>query len=454
MDLKTDISHLQLYYQDDDQPTNSPPPIDIPPPPIDTPSTSRYGRIRRLPPKYQDMEINSREVGPSLIHMPSFKTQKQRIEEAEIAEAERRRGLPSPTPPHSPTPPVELETFTTEEDEFGRFRIYRQHPTSELSNTPPPDHNDFAESGEICQAHPENLVSGLQMPVTFIAGLSSLVGLFMNATVALLIQWFCSGTGQKSTADVQCLINDVILHEDFKAEDLQGVNLARELKKLDTFELSLEDQGWKKGSVKISVPCPKEKIVESEAVEFEIEGLLYRDLTSIIKNACQDKATSDSFHTTPFKEMWQSSENTPPVRLYGEAYTSDEMISAYEEVQNIPPHPDYPNAENVILELAPYSDTTMLAQFGNAFLWPVYIYFANLSKYIRCQPSSHAAHHTAYFPSVCSISVLSSVNHLIINMQHSFLTHSVIGIGMHLGSFHQRQQSHIANGSLFRHFGC
>ncbi|KAF9642545.1 hypothetical protein BDM02DRAFT_3193049, partial [Thelephora ganbajun] len=184
--------------------------------------------------------------------MPSFRTQKQQREEAETAEAERCRGIPSPTPPSSPTPPIELERFRTEEDEFGRFRIYRRRPILELSNTPLPDYNDFAESGETHQVLLENVASGLRMPVVFITGLSSLIGLFVNATVALLIQWFCSGTGQKSTADVQCLIDNIILHEDFKAEDLQGVNLARELKKLDTFESSLEGQGWKKGSVKIS----------------------------------------------------------------------------------------------------------------------------------------------------------------------------------------------------------
>ncbi|KAF9643157.1 hypothetical protein BDM02DRAFT_3104798 [Thelephora ganbajun] len=200
--------------------------------------------------------------------------------------------------------------------------------------------------------------------------------------------------------DVQHLIDNVILHKDFKAEDLQGVNLARELKKLDTFESSLKGQGWKKGSVKISVPCPKKKVAKSEAVEFEIEGLLYQDLTTVIKNACQDETTIGSFHTTPFKEMWKPSDNASPVRLYGEAYMSDEMINTYEEVQNVPPRPDYPDVENVVVELAPYSDTTMLAQFGTAFLWPVYIYFGNLSKYIRSQPSSHAAHHMAYFPSL------------------------------------------------------
>lgn len=359
------------------------------------------------------MEISSREVGPSLSHMPSFKTQKRQMEEAEMAEAERRRGLPSPTPPTSPTPPVELKTFRTQEDEFGHFRIYNRRPLSELSNTPPPDHNDFIRS-ETHQTPPEDLAAGLQMPVTFIAGLSSLIGLFVNATVALLIQWFCSGTGQKSIADAQRLIDDVILHEDFRAEDLEGINLAGELKKLDTFESSLEDQGWKRGSVKISVPCPKEMVVESEAAEFEVEGLLYRDLTMIIKNACQDQGTTDLFHTTPFREMWKPSDGASPIRLYGEAYTSDEMITSYEEVQNIPPHPKHPDAEHVVVELSPYSDTTMLAQFGTAFLWPVYFYFPNLSKYIRCQPSSHAAHHTAYFPSVRFIYIISSVKLLVI----------------------------------------
>ena len=231
----------------------------------------------------------------------------------------------------------------------------------------------------------------------------------------ILIHWFCSGTGQKSTADVQRLIDEVILHEDFKAEDLQGVKLAQELKKLDTFESSLEGQGWKRGSVKISVPCPKNKVPEDEAMEFEVDGLLYQDLTAIIKDACQDQV-AEPFHTTPFREMWRSTEDAPPIRLYGEAYTSDEMISAYEEVQSIPLHPDYPDVENVVVELAPYSDGTMLAQFGTMFLWPLYIYFGNLSKYIRSQPSSHAAHHTAYFPSVCPVHAMLSGGHLLINV--------------------------------------
>jgi len=100
--------------------------------------------------------------------------------------------------------------------------------------------------------------------------------------ILLLDSGFCYICGisvehQKSTVDVQHLIDEVTLYEDFKAEDLQEVKLTQEVKKLDTFESSLEGQGWKRGSVKISVPCPKEKVLENEAMEFEVDGILCWD---------------------------------------------------------------------------------------------------------------------------------------------------------------------------------
>ena len=241
------------------------------------------------------------------------------------------------------------------------------------------------------------------MPITSFSNLLGTVGPFLNATIALLVQWFYSGTSTKSLTDVQHLIDDVILHEDFQAEDLQGVTFAQEVKKLDTFESSLEGKGWTSSSVKIKVPCPGYKEDEDEAEEFEVPGVFHCDLIDIIQSACQDPETLNSFHTAPFVEMWKPSEDAEPIRLYGEAYTSDKMIDAYEEVQNIPPDPDNPNVENIVAEIMVYSDATQLAKFGTASAHPVYFFFGNLSKYIRCQPGSHAAHHGAYFPKVCSI---------------------------------------------------
>ena len=174
------------------------------------------------------------------------------------------------------------------------------------------------------------------------------------------------------------------------------------VKKLDSFESSLEGKGWREGRVKIKVPCPGYKQDEAGAEEFEVTGVLYRDLVDVIKVACQNPDTLGSFHTTPFKEMWRPTENSEPIRLYGEAYTSDEMIDAYEEVQNIPPDPANPDVDNIVAEILVYSDATRLAQFGTASAHPIYFFFGNLSKYIRCQPGSHAAHHGAYLPEVSS----------------------------------------------------
>src|ERR1700692_4795001 len=48
-----------------------------------------------------------------------------------------------------------------------------------------------------------------------------------------------------------------------------------------------------------------------------------------------------------------------------------------------------------------WSDATQLTSFGNAKLWPTYMYFGNESKYRRCKPSCHLSNHVAYFETVC-----------------------------------------------------
>ena len=304
---------------------------------------------------------------------------------------------PSPIPPPHPVTPPRLQEI--ELDEFGRYRIYcQQPPDHEPANIPQPDHNNF--TAETHRGNAENLASGLKMPTTPFSNIPNLLGAFANATIALLVQWFYSGTPTKSLADVQHLIDDVILHEDFDPAALQGVNFTQEVKRLDTFRSSLEGEGWRESSIKIKVPCPGYEQDEATAEEFEVPGVLHRDLVDVIKAGCQDPNTVDSFHTVPFVEMWKPSEDAEPIWLFGEAYTSDEMINAYEEVQNIPPDPDNPNVENVVAEILVYSDATRLAKFGTASAHPVYLFFGNLSKYIRCQPGSHAAHHIAYFPEV------------------------------------------------------
>ena len=61
--------------------------------------------------------------------------------------------------------------------------------------------------------------------------------------------------------------------------------------------------------------------------------------------------------------------------------------------------------EIVVACILLYSDSTHLTNFGTASLWPIYLYFGNLSKYIRARSSAFAAHHVAYIPGVSLLSV-------------------------------------------------
>ena len=47
------------------------------------------------------------------------------------------------------------------------------------------------------------------------------------------MNWKDSGTSMKSDAEVNCLVNDVLLDPNFKLEDLQGFNVARENQQSD-----------------------------------------------------------------------------------------------------------------------------------------------------------------------------------------------------------------------------
>ena len=73
-----------------------------------------------------------------------------------------------------------------------------------------------------------------------------------------------------------------------------------------------------------------------------------------------------------------------------------------EEQARISAAPGVPGCmlESVIVAIMLWSDSTHLANFGNAALWPVYMFIGNLSKYTHAKPTSFSAHHLAYIPNV------------------------------------------------------
>ena len=75
------------------------------------------------------------------------------------------------------------------------------------------------------------------------------------------------------------------------------------------------------------------------------------------------------------------------------------MLAEHRSINSRPRKTD-DKLEHVICALIVYADMARVASFGGASLWPEYLYFANQTKYELSKPSSCAAHHFAYFPSV------------------------------------------------------
>ena len=121
-----------------------------------------------------------------------------------------------------------------------------------------------------------------------------------------------------------------------------------------------------------------------------------RARTSLIKTVYSDIA-STSFHYMPFKTFWKDS-STPemvPQRVYDELYSSNAMIEAHMKLQQQPPELGC-TLEHVIASLMLWSDSTHLANFGTASLWPLYLFFGNQSKSVRGKPKTASCHHVAY----------------------------------------------------------
>ncbi|KAG0708357.1 hypothetical protein DFH29DRAFT_780850, partial [Suillus ampliporus] len=59
---------------------------------------------------------------------------------------------------------------------------------------------------------------------------------FLNASTFRLMNWFYNSSLQKSIEDLRCLVDDVILADDFDREDLRDFNPTHEAKCLDRAE--------------------------------------------------------------------------------------------------------------------------------------------------------------------------------------------------------------------------
>jgi len=124
-------------------------------------------------------------------------------------------------------------------------------------------------------------------------------------------------------------------------------------------------------------------------------------LLSIIREVLSDPVCSKTFCFEPYSLRWKCLCDADDIGVYGELFSSQAFIATHRNLQDV--HLDSTDCTlpQRIVALMFWSDATQLTAFGDAKLWPLYVYFGNESKYQRCTPTMNCCSHAAYFQMVC-----------------------------------------------------
>lgn len=297
---------------------------------------------------------------------------------------------------------------------FGLFRIFK----AEAFPTHDPD------AGHVHELHSERLEN---MPFS-----ESDFRPYPNKSAFLLGEWYWNGGIQKTKAGFKKLI-EIICQRDFEPEDVRHVQwdtLNDQLGSSDAIHDSEDvwfdepDAGWT--ATPVTLPIPIHRLAKSPGVkDYTFPPFYHRSIVSILKEKVNNPEDFRHFHLEPYELRWQrrGSPQSESIRVQGELYTSPAFLEANEEIQALPTVPGC-NLQRVLVGLMFNSDGTHLTSFGSAYLWPLYLYFGNESKYRRCKPTCNLCNHVAYFQKVNSFPYAKLYRE--IDLHHSCLLSSKI----------------------------
>ena len=230
---------------------------------------------------------------------------------------------------------------------------------------------------------------------------------FPNRSSFRLADWHWNGGVQKSLGGFHKLVA-LITHPDFSTDDIKSTKWSLIHSELGTEDDEAdwldEDAGWTHTSVTISVPYQSRRGVPSLAGagprSYTIDGFYHRKLVSVMREKILGLGRNHQFRFFPYEMHWKCSEHEKSIRIQGELFSSPEFNEADRDIQDMPGEPGC-SLPRVLMALMFWSDATQLTSFGSSKIWPLYMYFGNDSKYLRCKPSSHLCEHIAYFQTVC-----------------------------------------------------
>lgn len=320
--------------------------------------------------------------------------------------------LPLISPPPTPLPsetitiggtPHMAASVDSPRNEFGLFRRYHSD-TFPIHD--PEEHVNLHSLTDTLTSTEEP-----QAPTT------QQYGPFNNRSAFQLGEWFINDGAQKSKRSFRKLV-DIVGSPSFSPADIRNTKWDRIHRLLgqnedittdsdqleEGWEWMEEDAGWIRSDVSINVPFNR-GMKNPGVREFIIRDFYHRSIVAVIREKLANSRDDALFHYEPYELFWQPDLAAHPgVRVQGELYTSPAFLAAHLKLQKSPPEPGC-TLPRCIVGLQWASDSTHLTSYGNAKVWPCYLYFGNESKYRRCKPTANLCNHVAYFQIVSAISL-------------------------------------------------
>ncbi|KAJ3549152.1 hypothetical protein NMY22_g988 [Coprinellus aureogranulatus] len=328
-------------------------------------------------------------------------------------------GLAVVTPPASPSPGPSavpqsaatdgrlavLEHSTWKVSRKNGFNLYKVYWTLE---TRPHDPDLYLSNSDL-REDDEDRLAMLSQPGRPPTGSGNPYHPFPNWSSYKIGDWYWSEGGEKSRESFQRLVN-VICDEDFCPADLRRANWKRIDASLaasefddafgdDESQWAGDGMSWKTASITVEVPFNSTSL-RPGSKPFTIQDFRFRPLVPLIRAKLENAHASEHFHYVPSELWWERNKGQGESRVYGELYHSDAFLEAYRAVQLLPKEKDEDDLPRCVIALMFASDDTMLASFGDAKLWPVYLCFGNESKYRRSKTSLKLLEEAAYFQSL------------------------------------------------------
>ncbi|RXW14511.1 hypothetical protein EST38_g11347 [Candolleomyces aberdarensis] len=346
---------------------------------------------------------------------------------------------PSPSPIYSPEPspapdasqggdnpgsdfmPEERTAATiVKETDKNAFGIYKRYQTAERV---PHDPDAYTALRDFWEEPAEALVNllgqedssvGHAFPV--VDGEPPNLFPYPNQSCFELGEWYWSDGNEKSKESFDKLVSiissDTFSTENVKGADWDGINRVLGSSEFEKGDLGMHWHGdgtsWNTSPATIQVPFNRGcKPPHKGPRPYTVEDFRHRPLVPLIVDKIKSSSSQEFFHHIPHKLRWQPGPDKADVRVHCEMYQSEAFLQAYEEVQSLPAS-DGCDLPRCVAGLMFASDETMLTSFGNAKLWPLYMFFANDSKYRRNKQSLKLGEQVAYFQKASNLPLILS----------------------------------------------